>query len=78
MVKSLYLSNGLTYRNKRYTLTLVGLTPEFYMRVRFTIEDTAAPCGCRPNQPTWAINPPTDCHPPHPSLPFIIITQPER
>jgi len=31
----------------------------------------------KPSQPTWPVSPSVDCHHPHPSSPFIIITQSE-
>jgi len=32
----------------------------------------------RPSQPTWAVSPPINgCYHPHPTSPFVIITQPE-
>jgi len=35
------------------------------------------PPTLRPNQQTWAVNPPVGCYHLHPQSPFIIITQPE-
>jgi len=36
------------------------------------------PPTLRPSQPTWAVSPPiSGCYDPHPSSPFVIITQPE-